>query len=239
MQIAICEDRAEDRVLVREYIQRYCRIYAYACNIVEYETAEALLADYAPGHFHMLLLDIYLPGLSGMDAARKIRECDLDCAIVFLTISMDHALQGFEVRASHYIVKPVSPERLEEAFYACRQAFEAAGRVIAVPVGNGMVQVPLPRIRYVEVLDKFAHFHLDSGVVAGRIALDEVEERLGGPPFLRCHRSYIVNMNYVEELEEQQFRMKSGAAVPIRKNGRRELRLAMARYLATHARGGA
>lgn len=232
MRIAICEDSAADQAFLCTYIREYCARNSYRCDIETFDSGEALLAALEEDGFHALLLDIYLPGISGMELARKVRADHNSCAIVFLTVSLDHALEGFGVAAASYVVKPLEPEKLDRALDTCRALFEAHSRVLEVPVAGGVLSLPLSRIRYAEVFGKYTLFHMAGDTVEARISLDRVEEALGGPPFLRCHRSYLVNMNYVDGIGEREFGLRGAGTVPIRKHGGREVRLALARFRA-------
>lgn len=232
MRIAVCEDNAGDRAFLCTYIRGFCERGAYSCDIEEFGSGEALLERFEPGLFPVVLLDIYLPGMSGMDLARRIREVDNACAILFLTVSTDHALEGFGVMAAGYVVKPLMEEKLERALLICRESFERSSRLLRVPVNGGELELPVAGVRFVEVYNKSTLFHMESGVVEARISLDKVERALGGMPFLRCHRSYLVNLNHVEAADERELRLRGGDAVPIRKHGAREIRLAYARFLA-------
>jgi DNA-binding LytR/AlgR family response regulator len=121
---------------------------------------------------------------------------------------------------------------MEGAMHACRFAFEQNSRTIELPQGGGNVLVSIADLLYVEVYDKESVFHMKRGKMSVRLPLETVETLLGGAPFLRCHRSYIVNMNYVDDMWEADFLMRNGDIVPIRKNGRKDVRLAMANFIA-------
>lgn len=235
MKIAICEDNATDLEVLSGYITKSLSRLGCGGEIVTFESAEELLENFSKGVFNILFLDVYLPGMSGMEAARKIRETDRDCLLVFVTISPDFALEGFAVQASGYVVKPLSQSKLDDALYMCRETLRRNGRVVQVASGReGSVAIPVMNIRYVEVENKLTRFHTSGGEITAYLTLDEVEAMLGGEPFLRCHRSYLVNMNYVKEMGVQDFRLAGGELVPVRKNGRKEIRLAMSRFLATN-----
>lgn len=236
MNIAVCEDQASDRTLLCDTIENYFARMGYAGELSLFETGEDLLTDFSPGKFDIVFLDIFLPGISGVDAARKIREADPDCMLLFTTISLDHALDGFEVQASGYVVKPIDQEKMDRALYMCREVLSKNARTIQIPSGrNGEIALPLGNILYIEVYGKSALFHLHGGVFEVRQPLDEIEQRLGGVPFLRCHRSYIVNMNHINEIDSESFVMKNGDFVPMRKNGRKEVKIAFSRFLAKQA----
>lgn len=233
MRIAVCEDHAGDRTLLCETIRRYFDRMGYAGEISAYDTGEAFLENFSSGAFDMLMLDIYLPGMSGVELARKIRQADTNCLLFFVTVSLDHAMEGFEVQASGYVVKPVSQEKIDKALYMCRDLLARSARAIEIPNGRGKsLSLPLINIQYVEVYGKAVMFHLHGGVLEARLTLDETERALSGGSFLRCHRSFIVNMNHVEDIGVDHFIMKNGDLVPTRKNGRKEVKQQFARFMA-------
>lgn len=231
MNIAICDDNAADGEVIYGYIKSYCEMNCFMCDIQRFESGEELLSHFVPGLFHIIFLDIYLTGISGMDTAKIIREADPNCTLIFITVSSDHALDAFSVQADSYLVKPVDEEKMTKTLALCRQEFLKYSRYIEVTANYQSQRIPLVNIQYVEVFGKVTLLHLDTSIVKTYMPLDEIERKLGGIPFLRCHRCYIVNMNYVDDLREQSFLMRNGDSVPIRKNGRAEVKLTMARFM--------
>ena len=232
MRIAVCEDDPSERAALCSYIESYCDRHRYHGEITTFESGEALLEVFAPGAFDLYFLDIYLPGLSGMEAARKIRKSDRDCLFIFTTNSVNHTMDGFMINASGYVVKPLKREQMDAAMHMCRQTFERSSRTIPVTVAGRDQHIRVADILFVEVFDKDTVFHMKKGKLSTRMPLDEIGSRLGGTPFLRCHRSFIVNMNQVADLRDDGFLMLNGDEVPIRIKGRKEVRIAMANFLA-------
>lgn len=232
MNIAICEDNVSDSETLTAYIESYCQRHRYHAEITAFESGEELLTAFSPGLFDLIFLDIFLTGISGMDTARKIRETDRDCLLVFVTVSEGYTMDGFLVNAAGYVVKPLGHERMDATLHMCRQQFEKNSRTIEISMYGGSMAVPVADLIYAEVYGKESVFHMKKGDFTARLPLDEIEAKLGGKPFLRCHRSYIVNMNHVADLRDEDFLMRNGDAVPIRKNGRREIRMAMAAFIA-------
>lgn len=233
MNIAVCEDRASDCNLICDYIRRYCEENCFLCQLHPFASGEELLADFSPGRFDVIFLDIYMGGISGMDAARAIRENDPDCALVFITVSEEHLRQSFSVQVTSYVVKPIRPEEMAAAFTACRRVFLENARYIEVKSDYKDVKIPLLHIHYVEVRDKAAYFHTSRGPIKTYLTIEEVERMLPPVPFLRCHRAFIINMNHISDVETGDFLMRDGQRVPIRKNGGRALRAAVAQYSAS------
>lgn len=112
MRIAIVDDLAKERASLHLRLEKILNLRSVCAEILEYESGEAFLAAEKEQRFTAAFLDIYMDGMSGMDAARELRKMDTDCMLVFTTTSTDHALEGFQVRAMHYLVKPFSAEEL-------------------------------------------------------------------------------------------------------------------------------
>lgn len=233
MRIAVCEDNAKDRTLLCDYIRDYMIRHSYSVEIFTFSDGEALLEAFPSGVFDLLLLDIFLPGISGIDTARKIRETDQYCKLMFITVSADYMPESFSVQTSGYVVKPITPENMDGAMTILYDMLEKNSRVIEVPVGReGTVNLSLAQIEYAESFDKSIVFYMHDRRVETHLKLSDVESMLGGEPFLRCHRSYIINMNHIKDISGDCFLMKNGRAVPIPARNRKEMRLAVTGYLA-------
>lgn len=220
MNIAICDDLTRDRDLLAEMVRRYCKIKGYSAELHSFGSGEELLAQYTAGQYQILMLDIYMHELSGIDTARKIRMIDEDCIIILTTTSVDHALDGYAVKAIRYLVKPVVYEAVAEALDKCRDLFRQTMRFIEVPIGKLSMNIPLKDIVFIEVLNHRCFIHTPIKTLQTSLSLTELESMLGGKPFLRCHRSYIINIQQVEEVLEDDFKVKNHQLVPIRKDSK-------------------
>lgn len=112
MRIAIVDDLETERAQLKTRLARQLRLCGAEADLLEFESGESFLAAEKEQRFTAAFLDIYMHGMSGMDAAKELRKTDADCLLVFTTTSTDHALEGFQVRALHYLVKPFSEEEL-------------------------------------------------------------------------------------------------------------------------------
>lgn len=106
MRIAIVDDLETERAQLKTRLARQLRLCGAEAELLEFESGESFLAAEKEQRFTAAFLDIYMHGMSGMDAAKELRKTDADCLLVFTTTSTDHALEGFQVRALHYLVKP-------------------------------------------------------------------------------------------------------------------------------------
>ena len=106
MRIAIVDDLAAERALLKDRLEQQLQRRNVQADILEYESGETFLEAARKAPFTAAFLDIYMDGMTGMEAAKKLRKTNTDCLLVFTTTSTDHALEGFQVRALHYLVKP-------------------------------------------------------------------------------------------------------------------------------------
>ena len=106
MTIAIVDDIAEERALLRKRLEKISLQKNIEFHCCEYENGEAFLEASKNQNFTVLFLDIYMDGINGIEIAKNFRKCNKDCMLIFTTTSRDHALEGFQVRAMHYLVKP-------------------------------------------------------------------------------------------------------------------------------------
>ena len=110
MNIAIVDDIAAERALLRGRLERQLSRRNIQAKLLEYESGEAFLSACAKLQFAILFLDIYMDGVNGIETAKQFRKTDPRCLLIFTTTSTDHALEGFGVRAMHYLVKPYTEE---------------------------------------------------------------------------------------------------------------------------------
>jgi DNA-binding LytR/AlgR family response regulator len=166
----------------------------------------------------LCFLDIVMPGISGVELAEELRKDGYTGEIVFLTTVNDFAHQAFRVKAFDYLLKPPTPESVGgiiDALKTSRENTDAAS--IAVQTPGKSTSVFLREISYVEVIDHYVHFRLTNGAdVTVRSAFEEIAARLlTDKRFIRCHRSYIVNMSYVKTVTSRDIVMRGGTEILI------------------------
>jgi len=235
MALAVCEDDEQDREKLLSFIVRYQQE-----NELEpspplcFTHARALLASEKARKADALFLDIMMRGKSGMEplgvhAARTFRAGGYKGSLVFITSSDGYYPEGFEVEAAHYLTKPFTYEQFCEAMRRVLKNIAPPERFISVPVNRAQTRIPTSVIRYVEVYGHQTLLHTVAEIFATTLPLNELEHILGGSPFLRCYRSYIVNMDHVARLEQGGFLMDDGSRVPI---ALRDMQGIKERYLA-------
>jgi DNA-binding LytR/AlgR family response regulator len=218
LHIAICEDDAGDAHHLRSMIAQ-SRVKA---KVELFRSAEEMLAAWKPGKYHVAFLDIYLqdgiPG--GLRAAGIMRKADRGLVIVFTTNSTEHALESYALGAPKYLLKPARAAEVAEALELA-QLYTSQRQHMKLPIGGGFISIPLDAICFFEKRkhDIIVHTVSEELVPSRTETLDSLYEKLPTPPFLRCHRSFIVNFEHVARVGCD-FIMDDGKVAYIRQNDR-------------------
>lgn len=201
MNIAVVEDDffAADNLMT--CFKKYGETVGMEFNITHFPDAESLLSSYRPSVYSMVFMDIELPGMTGLDAAKQLRAKDSVVVLIFLTKMAQYAQKGYEVEALDFMVKPL---RYADFCLKIKKAVNVAQmretRSVMIPTGSGFTCLSTDKIIYVEVMGHQLKFMLVDGVVEVRGSLSDMEQRLGGSGFLRCSNCYLVNSRFVNSV---------------------------------------
>lgn len=235
MKIAICDDDWHMQQTLRLLIDE---IYQDLDMLVDgFTSGEALLAAVQKQSqpYQLILLDIEMRGIDGLETARRVRALLPDCYIIFITSHDEFALTGYEVQAFRYLVKPVQPEKLTEAISAVRA--ELADQ-LTLHVEDGPVEA-LVRARdifYVEAQDKRVRLVTARETFCDRRGIDEVAALLAQEDFYRVHRSYLINLRYVAFMDGTTVQLVNGDQVPISRLRKKAFKNAFQAYVKRTAR---
>lgn len=239
MTVAIVDDLARDIQTLQDHLLTYCKDHKVHMHIHKYTSAADFLAALEETEYSLAFLDIYMQSETGIKLAAKIRERRPDCQIVFTTASREHAVAAFRVRALDYLVKPYSYSELEEALERFQ---EIAGRIahyIEVKEGRYQTRILINDILYTDYSNHYIQIHTTTCVVRSYMSFGEFAPLLAPyPQFLWCYRNCMVNMDYIESLEDRDFILKNKERVPISKARKKEVTQAYADYLFDYVNGG-
>lgn len=231
IRIAICDDSALAREILEGLLAQYCDTRALPYTCTHFDDGEQLCYELGDGGWYdVVFLDIYMKRSQGVEVARRLREDGYGGAIVFSTATSEFAPEGFDVEASGYLVKPIGLESLSRTMDRVVRSV----RTSTYPVKNRAVitHVPYDEIVFVESRNSRCVLHRVGGqqhTVYKKLV--EVEQELDAHCFLRCHQSYLVNMNYIASVD-QQFTLTTGDVVLIRQKSLRAVRQAYEDYRA-------
>ena len=229
MRIVVCDDEQSARETMRAYLARYEKEQGVSFETRFFDSGEALLRDYPP--MDILFLDIRMYEVSGMDIARHIRSFDDELCIIFISNMTQYALEGYRVHAFNFLVKPFAYSAFSrELTLALRKLERESGESLSVRNDSGVFQLRLREILYAETFEHKVLIHTRQKDVVCYAALSQLEKKLEGKSFFRCHQSFLIHLPAVEELLKASVRMTNGAEVPVSRHRRKELVQAMTKY---------
>lgn len=240
MRIAIVDDLAEERALLKTRLERQLARRGVQAELLELESGEAFLAAEKTQRFTSAFLDIYMDGMSGMDAARELRKTNTDCLLIFTTTSTDHALEGFQVRALHYLVKPFSDAELSGLVDEMLAKLPRPEPSLSVKVCGSDV-----RLRYRDIIsaEHFAHM-INVRTTAGKTLATRqsfkvfTEPLKKDPRFFVCGRGVIVNLEHAADFQDAAFSMTDGSRVYVSQELLKPARQAFMEFLLQRGRVG-
>jgi len=223
LKIAVCDDNIADLSnlvsMINDYKAMRCDKHIIEANA--FNSAVDFIAAMESGQrYDLVILDILMPFMTGMEAANEIRLFNKDIKIIFLTSSPEFAVESYSVGAYYYALKPIWKEKLTILLDKVIGEMEAEEETsFLVKSKSGLTRIYIKRIEFAEVIGRTIHFHLTDGTVIETVgAMAKLEkELLSNSCFIKPHRSYIINMAYIDTLGQREIKMQSRASVPIAK----------------------
>ncbi len=232
LNIVIVEDDDGDAELLTNLLDECARGSGTEISVLRFSDPLQFF-DGCPKNADAVFLDICMPGLSGMDAARKIREVNSRILIVFVTNMVQYAVEGYSVQASDFIVKPateVSVSRVLKKITDLTEMNTDRHFTIKDSVSGNMCRLRLKDILYVEVSLHKLTWHTTGGIINDWGTLDSVQEKLPGKMFSRSHVSYLVNLEHVDRLNRDSV-IVGGETIPVSRSQKKNFYADLARYL--------
>lgn len=200
--IAIVEDEKEFSLQLQEFLERYQKEQNMAFKISVFYDGAEITEDYQ-ALYDVILLDIEMPKVNGMEAAERIRQTDPDVVLMFITNMASYAIRGYEVGALDFVMKPISYYTFAmKLTRALKRAQKKEQRQILLTLSDGVKRLGIHQIYYVEVQNRMLHYHTDEGEYVLRGTMTGVEETLGMYAFAKCNHWYMVNLMHVTEVRK-------------------------------------
>lgn len=203
IRIAIVEDDPVEAKNLKEFLERYGSEKNKGFEISVFPEAVNFVSFYRP-QYDIIFMDIDLPNLNGMSAAKKLRKKDEVVTIIFVTNLRQFAVEGYSVNALDFVVKPVRYTEFESLMNkALRQLSYKADKEVVISSANGVVRVSVSDILYVEVDKHRLIYHTTDGTRDRWGTLKEIEKELPKESFVRCNSGYLVNLRHVKKVEDE------------------------------------
>lgn len=233
MRIAIIDDIASERNELHKRLSVLLCKYTMNAQILEYKNGEAFLADAKKENFALVFMDIYLKKENGVDIAKKLRNFDQNCILVFTTTSTDHALEGFRVRALQYLVKPYSDQELNKLFDEILERLPAPDKYIDIHIVGGTTRLRLCEIMYAEHFQHRIHIHTADGqtTITRQTFTDFIAKIKGDERFFLCNRGVIINLEFADDFDGTAFTLKNGQTISVSRDNAKSARIAFGDFL--------
>lgn len=236
MKIAICDDDKQELLHISQLMDEYLLdgFTEGQSEVRKFESSMNLLAQIESGkHFDIYLLDIIMPDINGIELATEIRNRDHVAKIIFLTSSSEFAVESYSVSAFHYLLKPLQKDQLFSVLKKARQDIHVnLQKYIVVKAQTGLSKVFLHNLMYVEVIRKTVYFHQKDGdTIKSSSTISQAETALLiDNRFIKPHRSYIINLDYIQNLSQDGFTTTSGLFIPVSRNVFKSVKQAYINY---------
>ena len=229
IRVAIVEDEEAYARDLTVFLRQYELKRGVELTVDTFSSGVDFISDYN-ARYDVVFMDIKLPHMNGMQCAVRLRRLDEDVALIFVTSMNQYALKGYEVGAMGYMIKPISYFPLSVLMDKVQKKLaRETTRDIVLSRGDSVRRVSLRDLRFVEVLDHYLIYHTEEGTFREIGRMKTAEEELGGHGFFRCSNSHLINLRYVQAIDENEVTVGTERA-PISRRRKKELLEAINNY---------
>ena len=217
MKIAICDDEKQFIDAICPLLEQWAARNAIKLTLYCFTNGDDLIAAHQNKCMDLIILDVIMPLLNGMDTAGELRKEDHDVPIIFLTSTRDFAVDSYEVKAFHYLIKPVDDVKLFRTLDDVINMITLPQNLFTAQTNEGFCKIVVDDVDYLEAQNKQVLVHLSNGkTIAIRELFSKCEEIFSlENGFFRCHRCYIVNLNNIEQFTKSEISTNQNPAIPI------------------------
>lgn len=231
LKIAICDDEPAQLELLSDMVRHWAGRIGMSIEIETFSSAEAFQFAWSEDKsYFLLLLDIQMEGISGIELAHLLRQENQKIAIIFITGIPDYIGEGYDLSALHYLLKPIREDKLFSCLdRALKQEYREPTILLASTTG-GLTRLLQSSIMYIEVFSHTVEIWTKEEKIESHIGLNALEIQLEPGWFQRCHRSYLVGLRYVAQLGKTELTLDNGIKLPISRRLFAEVNQSFIRY---------
>lgn len=213
-KIAICDDFEQDAKYIASAVNKWAEKERILLDVEVFPSADSFLFHYADHKdFDIMLLDIEMPSMSGIELAKKIRLENDAVQIIFITGFIDYIAEGYDVAALHYLMKPLSEYKLSEVLNRAVLKIRKNEKSLFLSISGEMLRIPIYQIKYLEVQQNYVTVHAKKDYTVKK-TLGEFESELD-ERFYRIGRSFIVNLSCIDKITKNSVHLSDGSVIPL------------------------
>ena len=228
MRIAVCDDEELFRIEFKSVLDKVLINAEY--NIDTFSGGSSLYEAFLKNPFDLVFLDIEMPGIDGITLAKRLRAVSENVQIVFLTSHIEYALEGYEVNALRYLVKPVDMNKLSEVLKYIQDKKNNSRQIMIKQEGEDIV-IDISDIIYMESMDKNVRIVTSKSEYITRYNISDYEEELKNNGFLRIHRGYLISLSKVKKIVKNDVVMDRDISLPVSRSNIKALKDALYAYV--------
>lgn len=233
MRIAIVDDLSGERRLLRDRLETALKRRNVRAEFFEYENGEDFINAAMQNRFSAAFLDIYMDGIDGVETAKRLRAFDVECLLVFTTTSTDHALQGFQVRAMDYLVKPFAEDEIDRLTGEMLARLPRPDTYLEIRINGSDIRLSCKSIVYAEHFAHMIHVHTatQKTLITRRTFQDFIAPLRNDARFFICGRGVIANLEHAADFDGNAFIMDDGSRVVVSRDLAKTARQALMEFL--------
>ena len=233
IKIAIVEDERKDVDRIKRFILQFSEDENLAFSIECFKQGINFIEDYNPD-YDIIFMDIDMPNMSGLETAKRLRRLDSTVCLIFVTNMAQYAINGYEVDALDFMVKPVEYSlfcaKMKRALASIKKHKERRNRQIVLREGKTRRRIDVKNVIYVEVYKHDLIYHLTNGDITVKGTMYQIEDDYRKLGFYRCFDSYLVNLNNILDITSTDVTLSNGTKLPISRRKRKEILEVFAEY---------
>lgn len=229
--LAVCDDMPIECAGIAKQIENILKQSNIDFLIKKFFSGQELLQS--KESFDVIFLDIKMPKISGMELAKELREQEKQSLIIFITSASEYVFEAFDVEAFQYLLKPVQNDKLKIVLEKAlkRTEIDANSDFLIISVNRQIKKVFLKDILYIESVGRIAKIHCSTGTLETYEQIGVLEDKLSKKSFFRCHKCFLVNLDYVDAFNKTEVNLENGEKIMLAKRRYDDFQRAILAYM--------
>lgn len=231
INIAICDDEKLQVELLEKYVKSWASRKNIIVHIESFYNAESFEFKWSMDKkYDILLLDIEMPGINGVELAKRIRREDDILDIIFITAISDYIAEGYDVSALNYLIKPIKESKLYECLNKAIEKIPKEEKTIIINMEGENYRIIQVDILYIESVGHFLEIHTVAKKYITRKNIGDIEEELDNTILKKCHRSYIVGLKHIRKIGKADILLDNNQIIPVSRRLYSNINMAFIKY---------